>query len=198
MDFHALTDLLAHERAARTRTLGNTPAGRRSLAAGLLLRAVFGESAEFETDAFGKPRLPGGLSFNLSHAGDHAVLATANGDVGVDIERRRDIDCMRIARRFFHPDEYAFLRAQADPAYAFFRIWTLKESYVKALGRGFGTAFSSFCVLPDDQSGAAFAGETPFCFRRYDDAFDGYCLSVCAKEDAFPDAIEQLSADDAR
>ena len=196
-DFAALTGRLDPARAIRARAYGDTPAGRRCLAAGLLLRAVLG-AGDYRTGANGKPTLDGAPPFNLSHAGDYAVLITGERDVGVDIERVRPIDCMRIAARFFHPDEYAYLKALPDPLDAFFSIWTLKESYGKATGRGFSLAPSSFCILPAGADGAVFAGETSCVFRRYDRAFPGYRLSACAAQEAFPDEIAVLDAADAR
>lgn len=197
-DFAALRALVDRARAERAAAYGNTPAGWRSLAAGLLLRAVLGASAAPETDAHGKPTLPDGRQFNLSHAGDYAVLATANAAVGVDIERERPLDWRHVAKRFLHPDEYAYLCAQPDPLGAFFRIWTLKESYVKALGCGFSLPPASYCLLPQGESGAALAGDTAYCFRRYDDAFAGYRISVCAMENAFTDSIVLCRAADVR
>ena len=194
-DFAALTGRLHSARAAKARAYGNTPTGRRCLAAGLLLRAALGDDAVFETNAFGKPILADGRSFNLSHAGDYAVLATGDAPLGVDIERFHEVDYLSVANRFFHPDERAFLASQQDTQRAFFHIWTLKESYLKAIGRGFSVAPASFCVLPSE-NGASFSGETPYRFRRYDDTFTGYSLSVCAADPDFPGAATLLSVAD--
>lgn len=197
-DFAALTAMVDTARAARIAACGNTPAGRRCLAAGLLVRAVLGADAVPATNAFGKPELADGRPFNLSHAGGYAVLATGDAPLGVDIERLRVVDYPAIANRFFHPDERAFLASQPDMQRAFFQIWTCKESYLKATGYGFSVAPASFCVLPTEDGGAVFSGETPYRFRRYDNAFAGYALSVCAAEDAFADAVTLLSPTDAR
>lgn len=170
-------------------------AGRRCcLAAGLLLDTVFKKRArcEIERDAYGKPRLPGGPCFNLSHAGDYAVLAVSEESVGVDIERWRRADTAALARRFYHPEEQALLAGAEDPVERFFSIWALKESYIKALGRGFSISPLSFAVLPDNQDGAALSGQEGWHFKRYFD-FPGYALAVCALEDQFPDAVTVLS-----
>ncbi len=191
-NFDSLIRRVAGERALKTQIYGNTPAGRRCLAAGLLLNAVLGEDCATMQNAFGKPELPGGMQFNLSHAGDYAVLATCSGSVGVDVERMRPIDSMRIAKRFFHPDEYAYLSSLPDPHAAFFSIWTLKESYVKALGFGFSVPPMTYSLLPDGASNAVFSGKTSFHFHRYDGVFPGYCLSVCALEADFPGGVTML------
>ncbi len=96
----------------------------------------------------GKPYLTDApaVQFSLSHSGDWAVCAVSNYPVGVDIQHcgtgRRDV-----ARRFFHPDEVRYLDAlsSGEREQAFFRLWALKESYVKADGRGL-RLLRQFCV----------------------------------------------------
>jgi 4'-phosphopantetheinyl transferase len=112
---------------------------RRFIAAHSMLRCVLsrylGEppaSIRFERAAEGKPYVPWSrIRFNLSHSGDLAVCAVAEDrEVGVDVERIRPVLYMdRILERFF-PSE------QAHDAEAFFRLWTRREAWVKATGRG--------------------------------------------------------------
>lgn len=90
----------------------------------------------------GKPYAPDlhGIEFNLSHSGQHALIAIARDQpIGIDIEaqgRRRSID--DIAERFFAPAESKALRAvpEATRDAAFLRLWTGKEAVLKALGEG--------------------------------------------------------------
>ena len=90
------------------------------------------------------------LRFNLSHSGDLALVAVSAGrELGVDVERiepKRDLE--RLARRFFAPEERdALIRLPPDERDAgFFRYWTLKEAYLKAVGTGLGRALASFAV----------------------------------------------------
>jgi len=88
--------------------------------------------------------------FNLSHSHGLALYAiTAGGEVGVDIERvRLDLRHSALVGRYFSPQEtaeYQLLPARLRVR-AFFHGWTLKESYVKALGTGLATPFNSFTV----------------------------------------------------
>lgn len=91
----------------------------------------------FQYNGFGKPFLsgPNAPRFNASHSGDRALIAVASGkEVGIDIERvKPGIDFRAIALRFFPPDE----AAQAETAEQFFRVWTRREAYLKAVGCGF-------------------------------------------------------------
>ncbi len=106
-------------------------------------------------DSYGKPSLsthqnPGGVSFNLAHSGDCAVYAFARRvQVGIDIERQRsEVPVTELAERFFSPRERNALRALPDEERreAFFRCWTRKEAYLKALGQGLSVPLDKFTV----------------------------------------------------
>jgi 4'-phosphopantetheinyl transferase len=186
-----LISLLEPERQARVRAFGDSRSALLTLAAGLLLYAIFGEqarSAHFERGRRGKPSLADRAPFNITHAGDYAVLALAQRTVGVDLERFRPIDWRRIAERFFHPVEQEYLARSLEPEKDFFRIWTLKESYLKAEGTGFSVSPASFAVLPDGEISAHFFGETSYRFTRLP-AFADYCLSVCSQQEPVADHI---------
>jgi 4'-phosphopantetheinyl transferase len=130
----------------------------RFLVSHVLVRAALGEWVNgapevlrFEAGPYGKPRLAGAprIHFNLSHSHDRIALAVARDrEVGVDVERVLRIDVLGLARRFFSRAECAKLAA-TDPAeqtLAFYRCWTRKESFVKALGAGLSYQLSSFTV----------------------------------------------------
>ena len=89
----------------------------------------------------------------------------------------------RLARRFFRPEEQeALALLEGDRrAESFFRLWTIKESYLKYTGRGIGGGLSSFridfenrLILPDQGGTAAFRIFTPECLK------ESYVLSLCA------------------
>ncbi|MBA4348156.1 MAG: hypothetical protein C0413_04830 [Clostridiales bacterium] len=186
-----LVSLLDEERQARVRSFGDSRSALLTLAAGLLLYAVFGEQtrrSRFERGRRGKPHLVDHTPFNITHAGDYAVLALSAHPVGVDLERFRPIDWRRISERFFHPIEREYLAKSSDPEQDFFRIWTLKESYLKAEGTGFSVSPASFAVIPDGEYSAVFHGETDYRFKRLA-AFPDYCLSVCSLEEDVADSV---------
>lgn len=91
-----------------------------------------------------------GLRFNASNSGDLAAFAFTSGcDIGIDIERHRALsDLERIAHRFFSPEETAELLALSGEQQidAFFRCWTRKEAFIKALGGGLSIPLASFQV----------------------------------------------------
>jgi 4'-phosphopantetheinyl transferase len=100
----------------------------------------------FERNAHGKPRIASGapaaaqgLNFNLAHTPGLVVLAVARSlEIGVDVEHAGKRAPLNVARRHFSAAEVAALDAlppEARPL-RFQRLWTLKESYLKAIGTG--------------------------------------------------------------
>ncbi len=147
------------ERAARFQV---AVARRRFVAARSALRNVLAyyldrdaSNLSFVTGQHGKLALDDeALAFNLSHAGDYALIAvTKRFPVGVDIEQispaRASAD---IAARFFSPHEQEQLAALSaeDRSAAFFRIWSRKEAVIKALGEGLSCPLSTFDVSADE------------------------------------------------
>jgi 4'-phosphopantetheinyl transferase len=108
----------------------------------------------FEYGSHGKPFLVGeddeGLAFNVSHSVDCALVAVRRGgEIGIDVETiREEWDWAPLAERFFTPGERAFLnRLEADQQPAgFLKIWTRKESWIKARGTGLGEGLDRFDV----------------------------------------------------
>ena len=119
---------------------------RKELAARLGTSA---ERIEFAYGDNGKPRLADqAWQFSVSHCDDVALFAfSKTAQVGVDIEAIRPVrEADAIAVQFFSPLEHAGYAALAprDRLLGFFRVWTRKEAYVKALGVGFSMALERF------------------------------------------------------
>ena len=192
----ALLSRVDKERRARVLRLGQTDEALRSLAAGLLLSAVLGRDDPPRRTEYGKPYYDDTPSFSLSHAGDYALLAVSGaGRVGVDVERERTVAIDALAKRFFPPEEQALLAKTPISAQKslFFTIWTLKESYVKADGRGFSVSPRSYAVLPRDPNGALLSGgDAPYSFFR-PTAPDGYFVAVCRGGEPFACKIEPIT-----
>ena len=107
----------------------------------------------FVANEHGKPRIaaeagPSALAFNLAHTAGIAVVAVASGrDVGVDVESRgRHVQAKKLIERFFASEEAIELGKlpYTEIRKRFFLTWTLKEAYIKALGRGFAQPLDSF------------------------------------------------------
>lgn len=112
------------------------------------------ENIQFETNAHGKPSLPGGPHFNLSHAGDLAVLAICrDAPVGVDIEpRARGSEITGCLQSIAHPSEAEGMRGLGPEAFArtLIRLWVAKEAALKAMGTGLSIEPSEFAIIRED------------------------------------------------
>jgi 4'-phosphopantetheinyl transferase len=110
------------------------------------------ESIQFAYNANGKPSLsrPAPVRFNTSHSGGIALFAfTLESEIGVDVEQIRRLQGIReIAGRFFCREEATELMAlpAVHREAAFFRCWTRKEAYVKAVGEGLSVPLDAFRV----------------------------------------------------
>ncbi|MBQ3736949.1 MAG: 4'-phosphopantetheinyl transferase superfamily protein [Candidatus Methanomethylophilaceae archaeon] len=161
-----------------------------SVTAGLFLRLIERSYGAVTEDGNGKLRCPG-IEFNLSHSGHYVAFALSEDPVGIDIEavgRNRDI-----AKRVMDPQEYSDFMdtvGEKDRNEVFARMWTAKESYMKALGLGFRLPPESFRVLygydirsPD--------GTMPICELAPP---EGFRICVCGDGDCTirPVGVEEL------
>ncbi|BFM05490.1 4'-phosphopantetheinyl transferase family protein [Halioxenophilus aromaticivorans] len=108
------------------------------------------ESFCFSQNKNGRPELAGSsINFNVSHTEGLVAVTLAEAPLlGIDVESaQRSGSTLEIADRFFHPKETAAITApnqEAQQRENFFRFWTLKEAYVKALGDGLQRSLQSF------------------------------------------------------
>ncbi len=105
----------------------------------------------FQYTSHGKPFIEKcGIEFNVSHSGDWVLFAfTRSTEIGVDIEHIRPMPDMRdVAKQNFAAPEFARWEAtpEQDRTEAFYRCWTRKESFIKAIGEGLSCPLDSFEV----------------------------------------------------
>ena len=115
--------------------------------------ACANEELTFEEGEHGKPSAvvrgqPAAISFSVSHSGRHGLIALAGqGRLGVDVEprsARRNLDVL-IGETFTPAEQARRAGAGANRRrQLFFRLWTMKEALVKALGTGFQLHISAF------------------------------------------------------
>lgn len=105
---------------------------------------------QFRYNDHGKPYLINepSLYFNLSDSHRVALYAiTMNVEVGIDIESMRsNIHAKNIAERFFSSNEIAALRTfpKGQHLTGFYRMWTMKEAYIKVIGQGLSFGLNQF------------------------------------------------------
>jgi 4'-phosphopantetheinyl transferase len=101
------------------------------------------------------------------------------------VEQLRPLAFMPLAQRFFTPQEAAVLGRlpEKEQQRAFFRLWTAKESLLKALGTGLSRPLSSVPVMLGETLTTPVEG---FTLGEY--PLDGYQLTVCSKA-PLPDSV---------
>ncbi|MCD8009922.1 MAG: 4'-phosphopantetheinyl transferase superfamily protein [Lachnospiraceae bacterium] len=148
---------LSAERREKWEKQSGSVSALQSAAAELLLRRALREQRIpapipwlWERAEGGKPflrNLPD-VSFNLSHSGQYAACALADGAVGVDVQMVSERARGAVVRRFCR-EEAAEIERAGNPAEAFCRIWTAKEAYLKMRGTGLRRSLDSFRITRD-------------------------------------------------
>jgi len=119
---------------------------------------IYPNQVDFQYKTLGKPYINNkNLYFNVSHAANCIVYAVSNcSPIGIDIEYcEHDIDYLSITKNFFSNNEYTkLLTLHSDKRLlAFYRCWTRKEAYIKAIGKGlhFPLHQLEVSLLPDEE-----------------------------------------------
>lgn len=163
-----------------------------SLVSHFLLSYALSEKGEnpafsLEFNSYGKPYIKNSkYFFNISHSYDCAACAISLLDIGLDVEKIRQIDNRKISilcNRTLSDDEKKVLD-ENNLVYSFLKIWTIKESYLKLLGIGLRYDLKNFSI--DFSKGTV-------KYRDYDLAYfflseiDGFifCLSSFKKEEYY-------------
>lgn len=207
LHFENLLRLLPLLKQNKIRKFARREDAYRSLTADILSRwlicdylGIANEELQIMQNAYGKPILQGnkGLHFNHSHSGQWIVSAISDAPVGIDIEQMSDID-LGIADRFFSEQEVMDLREiplEVRFDY-FFELWTMKESYIKAEGRGLSLPLSSFTV--SKQHGHIHLDtENSFqrCFFKQYAPDPLHKMAVCAQSADFPEQPRFIDFDE--
>ena len=124
----------------------------------------------------GKPAFKNStLEFNSAHSGKYALLIISDVTCGCDIELVRDYK-EKVAERFFAEGEKKYLEIAPNKEELFYRLWTLKESYVKCIGKGLAQPINSFELVADDNN-IIIKGLDSYQFFEFE--HDGYRISFC-------------------
>ena len=132
------------------------------------------------------------LHFSISHSGKYAACAISECPCGIDIESVLKTDnssALKIAKRFFHENEYGRLSCCNNGLEReFCTVWTARESYMKLTGRGFTEPRNSFQSSSDGQSIITSDGRR-FLLKSY--VLGDYILSACSRdpETVFPETV---------
>ncbi|MDM5357290.1 4'-phosphopantetheinyl transferase superfamily protein [Peribacillus sp. ACCC06369] len=177
-----------------------------------ILRKPF-QNIHFILDKHGKPNLVGGrIHFNITHSGDWVVVGIHKDPIGVDIEEVKDFNIHEITKSTFSSKEFSYFikLPKAKQIDIFFKMWTLKESWLKCIGTGFLVSPNTFSILNGNNQysleipteeilklktlGVKITDMSNYLFKSYH-LSPGYPISVCINnrnEDhlEFPDNID--------
>ena len=183
-----------------------------SLGVGLLLRKAC-EDAGFagadEHIAYGENEKPylaecPEIQFNLSHSGERVMCVISPFEVGCDVEIIKG-DRGRLAERFFKPEETTWIKHFESPelqSEAFYRLWTLKECYMKVTGRGMSLMPDQFTLHVDENENISLChdGDRPEYTFREIDLRDGYRYAYCVKNNGknAPQKVNVIALSDER
>jgi 4'-phosphopantetheinyl transferase len=147
----------------------------------------------------GKPYLKNqpAIQFNTSHSKQWVVIAVSQKPIGVDVEKIRPIK-IDLAKRFFSDiefDQFINKKGKARQAY-FFDLWTLKESYLKALGKGLTKSLRSFSVINENGRFNLLNNKKPKVYFKQYTMDKAYALSVCAFENNFTKKVVLKTIDE--
>lgn len=144
---------------------------------------------QIQKNKYGKPYLAenNNLYFNISHSEKIVVCAISNTEIGIDIEKIREFP-VEIRENIYTDNENKYIDISKDANKAGFKIWTVKESYLKYKGIGILHIDKMFEVVKDDK-----------LVDKYDDCRfmqvelnDGYITTICTENTCNDILVERL------
>lgn len=194
-DCNTLISYLSSDERDRINRYRRWEDAQRGLIGRVLIRSLINKryglkskDINFLENEFGKPYFKNAkdFHFNISHSGQWVVCIIDCSPVGIDIEEISDID-LYISTCFFSGKEHRDL-LELEKKYRldyFFDLWSLKESYIKAEGKGLSIQLDSFSIKKKGNIINIIGIEKKYHFKQYH-VDPNYKLSVCAMNKNFP------------
>lgn len=111
------------------------------------------------------------VRFSLSHSGDYVLLAMSHTEVGIDIEKIRELDFKALAERHYTGGELK----KAATLDGYFKVWTAKEAYLKLTAEGLSGLGKYDTTAPLEYGGEGIVLTDV-------DMFEGYACTIAAPE----------------
>ncbi len=201
--FNTAVESVSPYRRQKIALLKNMKDKWRSLAAAIALNTALKEynleerTMEYDVGKQGKPyfRYNPDIHFSLSHSGDYAICSIGTHETGNDIELIKS-GRERVAQRFFATEELDWICETQDPRERderIFRIWTIKESFLKVTGRGMSLPLKDFAVVVADDGNVTIrqnVNDITYYIKEYAmpetlPEYDSYKISVCSEAGTF-------------
>lgn len=200
-EYEYMTYRVSEAKRAKIRKFIKPEDANRGLIADMLIRTIIrnkfnvgNDQITFATEPYGKPYVAGlpSFHFNLSHSGRWIVCAVDGEPVGIDIERVKPVN-FEIAERFFSKEEYRSLmeKEETERLSFFYDLWTIKESFVKQVGKGLSMPLDSFSIniSVNHEISLKLEDEYALCYFKQFHLDPDYKMAVCAATGVFSEHV---------
>lgn len=120
------------------------------------------------------------IYFNISHSEKKVLVVFSDVEIGCDIEYAAEMKGLELAEKFFCRSEYDYIVRQSkkEQAAAFYRLWTLKESFLKATGLGLKLPLNHFCIrIEEEIQVEQQINKKKYCFKEWRE--EEYQAAIC-------------------
>lgn len=142
----------------------------------------YSEKTAITKNKYGKPSLTDypEIFYNVSHGDGIAGCIVSDKECGIDCENVREYR-PNVLKRAFTEAEQALVKnaPENERDLMFFRLWTLKESYIKAIG--VGLSFPMKNVGFSFENGNISSNVSGYRFRQYILKNNKFIVSICEK-----------------
>lgn len=161
--FNEYYNLMQKDRKQKIDRISVTNAKRQSLGAGILIEHIKKTeniNGGIIVNKNNKPAFENGeIEFNISHSKNYVVAAVSKYPIGIDtedIKRKTEFSMAerRIVNTQFAPKEQEYIlnsSSEKRMLWKFFRVWTIKEAYLKMEGTGIVRPLYTFEVDFDEE-----------------------------------------------
>lgn len=142
----------------------------------------------FEVNDYGKPGIKGrkDMYFNVSHSEKYVVCCLDDNPVGIDVENIVPIDFKSFAEGFLSIEEENYILGENTldkKIIRFYEIWTLRESFVKCVGKGLSIPLNEFYIQCNRKENVNLVSEkfnSKYFFKKMFIDIN-YIMSLCSK-----------------
>lgn len=151
--------------------------------------------AAYGHNLYGKPYLlsENGIKVNWSHSGEYVLCAAADCEVGIDLQYAEKEPKEELVRRVLQPPERIFYEnaPKEERIRLFYQYWTIKESFLKAVGTGFHTSLDDFYICMEKESPRIIqkVDDRHYGCRILDFADRAYEAAVCWEDECSPESL---------
>lgn len=209
IDISKIKEYISKEKMIRVNKLVKNEDKIRGIYGELIIRKMIidkikinNSNINFGFNRYGKPYLKGreDIQFNVSHSGQYIVCCLDDKPSGIDVEKIIPIELKGIAESFLSLSEQNYIFGQntlEESINRFYEIWTLRESFVKCVGRGLSISLNEFYIYFDKK------GQIKVDIKEFDSNYffkkilvdRQYIMSVCSQNNIIIEKINYITQD---